>query len=47
MQKASSESNKNKENVTKDKKPTTVQIFNLLLSKIGKALNTSQLSNYK
>lgn len=47
MQQVSSESDKNKDNSTTDKKQTVVQIFNTLLGKIGKALNTSQLSNYK
>jgi hypothetical protein len=47
MQQVSSERYENKENIKKDKKLTALKRFNVLLSKIGKVLNTSQLSNYK
>jgi hypothetical protein len=37
----------NKDNDKTDNKHKALKMFNLWLTEIGKALNTSQLSNYK
>jgi hypothetical protein len=47
MQQVITKSNTIKDNDKKDEKQKLAIKFNLWLSKIGKTLNTSQLSNYK
>jgi hypothetical protein len=47
MQQFTSKNHTVKDNDKKDEKQKSVINFNLWLSKIGKTLNTSQLSNYK
>jgi hypothetical protein len=47
MQQVISKSHINKDNDKTNKNQKTMRRFNLWLGRIGKALNTSQLSNYK